>query len=108
MVQTAQSPLYWEDTEEMARKTSLIVRELLEGKTNNTRVIKLTPGETQTSLTGERICCDTIPTLTPLSASAAAALASGMLWVESTARRITIHHDASEADDREFGVVLVG
>ncbi len=108
MVRTAESPLYWEDAEEMARKTSLIVREVLAGKTNNTRVITLAPGATETQLTGERICCDTIPTLTPLSASAASALTSGMLWAESTAGRITIHHDASEADDRRFGIVLVG
>lgn len=96
------------EPEEHSRKIALIVREILVGKTNNGLNITLEPNQTMTLIERRRVCCDTKVSLTPQSASAAAALATGTLWVETTHGRITIHHDAQPDTDRVFGSVLVG
>lgn len=110
MPETQEPPLFFEGRpEEHVRKVALITRELLNGKSNNTiTAITLTPNSTSTLVEQDRVCCDTIVNLTPKSATAAAALGSGTLWVEVTKNRITIHHDSTADTDRTFGAVLVG
>lgn len=111
MPDTQSPPLYWQDTDEMARKTAVIVREVLKGKTNNTQDITLTPNSTTTVLEGDeytRVCCNTVISLSPRTASAAAAQASGSLWIQTNNGRITIHHDSTADTDRTFGAVFTG
>jgi hypothetical protein len=77
----------------------------LRGRQNNTVTVTLNAGETTTEIIDNRFSPDTIPTLTPQTASAASA--SGVYAVATTGK-ITIHHDASAATDRRFGLIYVG
>lgn len=109
MTQVAYPPLFFEGKpEEHTRKIAHSVRELIDGKSNNARSITLRPNETTTFIENPRFCCDTVVSLTPKSASAAAAMASGSLYFESGHGRITIFHDSQPDTDRTFGAVLVG
>lgn len=116
MPATAEPPLYFDGHEEPedglrehARKNALLIRELLNGKSNNALVsVTLIANSTETEITRSRVCCDTVVTASPKSASAAAALASGALWFETTHGKVTIHHDSQPDTDRTFGLVLVG
>ena len=109
MPATQNPPLIFDgEPEEFTRKVSVILREVLLGKTNNTLDITLEPGVEETVITRPRVCCETRLSLLPKSASAAQALASGTLWYEAHYERIVIHHDASDATDRVFGATLVG
>jgi hypothetical protein len=108
MPSTRSAPRRHENEEEHRRKIAIILDQVLIGKTNNVLDVTLTPDATETLVTRDRVCCDTNVSLTPKSASAAAALASGELWVESTKGQITIHHDSSSDTDRLFGATLVG
>ena len=46
--------------------------------------------------------------LSPLSASAAQALAAGVIWCEPQNGQVVVHHDSDPATDRRFGMVVVG
>jgi len=109
MPKTAEPPLFFEGRpEEHIRKVALISREMLLGKTNNAEAVTLTANATETKIAKDRVCCDTVVTLSPRSESAAAALASGTVWVEANYGEITIHHDSQPDTDRTFGAVFVG
>ena len=109
MPRTESPPLFFQGKpEEHVRKVSLIVRELLQGKSNNVASVTLSADATSTVIADDRYSCDTIITLTPGSVSAAAALASGAVWTESHKGEITIHHDSQPDSDRIFGAVFVG
>lgn len=108
MPNTATVPKRHEDEEEHRRKLALITRELLAGKSNNVLDITLAPNATETRVQRDRVCCDTKVSLMPKSATAAAALASGQLWIEVHRGEITIHHDSQPDADRLFGATVVG
>ena len=108
MPDTQEPPLYFEDTDEMARKTSLILREVLAGKTNNTLLLTLKANSETTEIERDRVSCDTLVALTPKTPSAATAMASGTIWFVTTNGRITIHHDSQPDTDRTFGATLIG
>ena len=109
MPATQQPPLFFDGTiEEHVRKVSLITRELLKGKSNNANEITLTVDSLTTKLTDPRYSMDTVVTLSPRSATAATALAAGVVWIESHRGEIIVHHDSQSNTDRKFGAVFVG
>lgn len=108
MPSTRPVPRRHEDEAEHRRKMALAIDQLLAGKSNNVLDITLTPNATETVVSRDRVCCDTRVSLTPKSASAAAAIGNGTLWVEVTFGTITIHHDSTADTDRLFGATLVG
>jgi hypothetical protein len=109
MPETQQPPLFFEgSTEEHIRKVALIAREILAGKTNNSQAVTLQPDETETILTGSRYSFETVVNLSPRSASAAVAMAAGVIWIESHKGEIIVHHDSQPDTDRTFGAVFVG
>lgn len=109
MAQTQEPPLFFAGTvEEHIRKVSLIAREILKGKTNNTDEITLTAGSLKTTLESPRYSMNTVVTLSPRSATAATALAAGSVWIESHKGEIIVHHDSTTDTDRIFGAVFVG
>lgn len=96
----------WRNPQEHLRKVALVVNEILAGKTNNTLDITLTPDAIESEFEVARVVSTTVPILMPKTASAAAAFAS--LYVELTKGKMVVHHDSDPAEDRTFGVVLVG
>lgn len=104
---TAEPPLFFDGPDnEHTRKVSLIVRELLEGKSNNYATVTLEANATFTELNRERISYNTIVLASPKTANAAAI--QGSLWFETTNGTVTIHHESSANTDLTFGVVFVG
>lgn len=114
MPDTVEAPIFWtggDDTEGMQehiRKVAIVVNEILAGKSNNVFDVTLTPNATETVVTRERTSMDSRVSLTPKSATAAAAIGAGAVWVETTVNRITIHHDSQPDADRTFGATVVG
>jgi hypothetical protein len=109
MPDTQDPPLFFSGSqEEHTRKVALITREILVGKTNNTASITLSVDLTLTTLTGSRYSADTVVNLSPRSASAAVAMAAGVVWVETHKGEVIVHHDSQPDTDRIFGAVFVG
>lgn len=94
--------------EEHVRKVALGLEQVIAGKTNNVISITLVPDATETRVERGRVTVDTRVALTPQSANAAAAVASGSLWVETHFGEIIVHHDSQSDTDRTFGAILVG
>jgi len=109
MPDTARPPIFWEGTtEEHIRKVALIVDELVTGKSNNGFTVTLAANATETVIDRARVSVDTRVSLVPTSASAAAAIGAGSVWVETTVGRITIHHDSQPDTDRTFDATAIG
>lgn len=90
-------------------QTRLIVRTvngLLEGKLNSVYELVLAVDAESTEFSDPRITPDTIATLIPQSASAAAALA--VLYQVASKGKITFTHDSKPDTDRSFGIALLG
>ena len=100
--------LFWDEQRapELWRKIAQSVRSLLIGKSNNHATVTLTVDTTTTEILRDFITQQTIATLSPLTANAAAALAT--TWVVTTLGKVTIHHVSASTTGRTFGVVLVG
>lgn len=93
---------------EHIRKLGSRINALFKGKTNAVHLVTLEADETSTQLSAPDATSQTQVYLSPRSASAAAALASGTLWATAAGGVVTIHHDSSSDTDRTFGVALLG
>lgn len=75
------------------------VNDLATGGTNASGDVTLAPGATTTEVSNPLCTANTMVTLSPRSATAAAA----QVWVQSTAKgTFTLGHDSSAAADRAF------
>jgi len=97
-------PESWADTEEHLRKLAISVRGAMNGRTNNTQLVTLTADATSTAVEVDGVTDQTIAQLVPRTASAAVALAAGVVYQTSDTGTITIHHDSNAATDRTFGL----
>lgn len=86
-----------------------MVNEMLHGGMNNVLDITLTVNSATTTITDNRIGGSTRPTLMPMSANAAAEVASGNLWVATPGKHtVVIHHTNSATTSRDFSMMLGG
>ena len=86
-------------------KINAFIRELASGRTNATGTVTLTPSATTTVVFAPNCMADSIPFLSPLTATAAAAGA----WISSVSKgQFTITHTSSVATDKTFGFVCLG
>jgi hypothetical protein len=99
-------PDFWSDAAEHRRKLAGAVNGLLKGQLNNHYEVTLTPDETTTELVDPNITAETGALLSPLSASAALALAN--LYSVPTVGSVTFHHDSTSDTDRTFRIFLFG
>ncbi len=82
-----------------------LVRELKDGKSNNTGRVTLRPGELTTPVADWRAGPETVVLLSPETASAATAA----IWIAARSKHgFVIGHDADAATDRHYRYVLVG
>lgn len=96
------------EIEEHLRFIAQGVNGLQNGQGNNHWFATLTPDETETTIFANTASIGSVPQLQAMSASAALSQAEGVIWAECRKGQIVIHHDASSAADRLFGVVLNG
>lgn len=90
-----------------ARLVATVLNLAMQGKLNATTSVTLAPGETATDLADRRIGADSFIALTPLTASAAATLATTYVAVRVPGL-LTLHHADTPAIDRRFGVLIMG
>lgn len=94
------------EPDEHRRKIAQVVREMLNGRMNNTGVLTLTPNATQTTVTDIRVLAAMAVLLTPRSASAAAEAAT--TWVDPRNGSFIVNHADNAIDDREFVYAIFG
>jgi hypothetical protein len=99
-------PERWEKEEEHRRKIAQAVNDLQRGRTNNVFTATLTANATMTTVSVSFARVGDAAVLTPQSSSAAASAAN--VYTVVTNGTIEVHHDASAATDRTFGIVLFG
>jgi hypothetical protein len=91
------------------RQVAAVVNRLNQGKLSCTGTVTLTPNQTTTVVSDARAGAASVVLLTPLTASAAAEVAAGGLYVSTRSKgAFTLTHGSSAAADRTFGYALLG
>jgi len=90
-----------------ARRIASVVNLAMQGKLNATALVTLTPAAASTVLSDRRIGPDSFLGLMPLSASAAASLATTFV-ASRAAGSATLAHASDAATDRHFGILIIG
>jgi len=97
-------PDHGQHLREIARVTNLVMR----GQTNNTMQVTLAANAGSTIVTDARISMSTAVTATPMTADAAAELASGNMYFTPTAGEVVINHTNAASADRTFNLAISG
>lgn len=90
-----------------ARTTATVIRNLVDGKSNNTGSITLTANATSTTLTDNRVGANSVIVLMPKSANAATAMTAVYVSARGTGTA-TLTHDSNAASDRHFEYAIIG
>jgi hypothetical protein len=91
------------------RQVASVVNRLNQGKLNCTGSVTLTPGAAATEVTDARAGAGSVVLLMPLTASAAAEVAAGGLYVSTRAKgAFTVTHANNGSINRTFGYVILG
>ena len=90
-----------------ARTTANVIRNLVDGKSNNTGSITLTANATTTTLTDTRVGANSVIVFMPKTANAASAMTSLFVSARGTGTA-TLTHDSNAATDRQFEYVIIG
>lgn len=94
---------------EDARSLAVVINRMNLGKLNCTGTVTLRPHEINTQVMDSRATADSYIGLTPLTASAAAEMAGGLLHISARANgSFELTHLESPADDRRFVYLLIG
>lgn len=94
--------------EEHLRRTIQAVNQLQKGQGNNHDFCTLVPNEIETRCFKRNANTGGVAVLSPMSATAATAVAAGVIWVEVVRQFVVIHHNSKTDTDRKFGIVLYG
>lgn len=90
-----------------ARTTANVIRNLVDGKSNNTGSITLTANATSTTLTDTRVGANSVIVFMPKTANAASAMTSLFVSARGTGTA-TLTHDSNAATDRHLEYVIIG
>ena len=90
-----------------ARTTANVIRNLVDGKSNNTGSITLTANATTSTLTDQRVGANSVIVLMPKTANAATAMTSLFVSARGTGTA-TLTHDSNAATDRHLEYVIIG
>jgi hypothetical protein len=104
---------YQPDHPNLLRKIIRVVAGIMQGKTNNTGTVTLTPNNATTTVVEAqgRIGQDTIILFMPTTANAATEYGAGSMYVSSrsvSSNTFTITHGNNAQTDRIFSYVLIG
>jgi len=93
--------------EEDQRRQNIVIRQLSDGKSNNTGTVTLTINSATTVVSDFRAGADSVITFMPTTANAAAELAT--MYVSSQGKQtFTLTHANNALNDRTFGVTITG
>lgn len=92
---------------ESIRELAQTATALLKGQSNNHFTVTIVAGTTTTTRAVEFSRRGVCPFIAMTSAEVAAAIADGLLWVETRGGEFIVHHDAG-TEDRELCVALIG
>jgi len=93
----------------MIRRLANGVNLLADGRSNATGAVTLTANQATTTLTDARIGTDTVITLQPTTANAAAEIGAGTLYVSAVTKGgLTLTHANNAQADRTFDYALQG
>lgn len=91
------------------RRFALAIQELSAGRSNAAKTVTLTPNATTTVVSFDNCSANSEVFLSPRTASAAAEMGAGTLYVSAVANRLfTITHANNGQTDRTFGFVCIG
>jgi hypothetical protein len=90
-----------------ARTTANVIRNLVDGKSNNTGSITLTANATASTLLDQRVGATSVIVLMPKTATAATAMTSVYVSARGTGTA-TLTHDSNAATDRSFEYAIIG
>lgn len=92
------------------RDIIVAIRELIRGRSNSVLTVTLTPSATSTTVTGPNLNENALPFLSPLTANAAAAMATTYASISrvSGTVTVTITHANSASTDRTFALDVRG
>ena len=89
------------------RRSNIVLRNVVEGKTNNTGVVTLTPNVATTVVTDQRAGAESTISFMQKTANAAAELAT--MYVSSQGKQtFTITHANNALNDRTFRYTITG
>lgn len=83
------------------------IRQIIQGRSDATLEVTLTPNAATTVVTAINCGKDSIPFWSPKTANAAAAL-TGMWYSDVVQGGFTLHHANNAQVDRSFGVICLG
>ena len=90
-----------------ARTTANVIRNLVDGKSNNTGSITLQASATSTTITDQRVGANSVIVFMPKTANAATAMTSLYVSARGTGTA-TLTHDSNAATDRSFEYAIIG
>jgi len=86
-----------------------IVRQLMDGKSNNTGSFTVTANQATTAVTDLRVGADSVILPSPITANAATEWASGAMYISSIGKQtFTVTHNNSAPTDRDFTYAVIG
>jgi hypothetical protein len=100
-------PRTWHDIKDHAARLADAINNILRGKLNNTGTITLTESSATSTLTDVRIGINSVITLQPTTANAAAELAT-LYFGAASDGTVTIHHANNAQTDRTFLYAIIG
>lgn len=96
------------DERQHRRELARAVQTLMRGQSNATLRVTLAANAASSVVTDPRISMQTAFMLVPMTADAAAELASGAVYIVPTSRSATIFHRNSTQTERTFIAALIG
>lgn len=92
--------------ENFLKKIVLVVNLLMNGKTNNTGSVALTPSATSTTVQNGLVNVNSLIVLQPISEDGAEHFKD--IWPEAGDKQFIIHHNNNPSTDRILGYVIIG
>jgi hypothetical protein len=106
---TVGSGLSIAETEKNTHVQNQTIRQLIEGRSNAVGTFTLSTGATTTTVTAPTASPSSVVLMSPMTANAAAAVASTYITSTSvTARQFVVTHVSAGSTDRTFGWVALG
>lgn len=95
--------------EQDQRKQNEIIRQMMDGKTNNTGEVTLTENQLTTEVIDYRSGSDSVLLFSPTTSNAALEVAAGTMFVSSNDKQqFTITHANNSQTDRTFKYTVIG
>lgn len=102
-------PVTFPDEAEHRRQIALALNQALLGRLNNTGLVTLAANQATTVVNDLKVAVQSKVFLTPLTASAAAEVATGNLFIVTvTEKKFTIAHTNNAVTDRDFAYAILG